>query len=136
MDKRMRKTEHLLIQDPVELAAENEVADILYLGFISTKGAIQEGKVRLEEEGLKVNHLQIRQLHPFPSESIQKEVDKASKVVVVEHNYQGQLASILKMNVNLGDKLINQTKYDGTPFLPREIESKGLEIAKEIKELV
>lgn len=136
MDKRMRKTEHLLIQDPVELDAENEVADILYLGFISTKGAIQEGKVRLEGEGLKVNHLQIRQLHPFPSESIQKEVDKASKVVVVEHNYQGQLASILKMNVNLGDKLINQTKYDGTPFLPREIESKGLEIAKEIKELV
>ena len=28
------------------------------------------------------------------------------------------------MNVNLGDKLINQTKYDGTPFLPKEIEQK------------
>lgn len=40
------------------------------------------------------------------------------------------------MNVNLGDKLVNQTKYDGTPFLPHEIEANGLEIAKEIKELV
>ena len=40
------------------------------------------------------------------------------------------------MNVNVGDKLINQTKYDGTPFLPNEIESKGLEIAKNLKELV
>ena len=40
------------------------------------------------------------------------------------------------MNVNLGDKLVNQTKYDGTPFLPHEIETNGLEIAKEIKELV
>ncbi|WP_436861917.1 2-oxoacid:acceptor oxidoreductase subunit alpha [Staphylococcus caeli] len=136
MDKRMRKTEHLLIQDPVEADVTHESADILYLGFISTKGAIQEGKSRLESQGVKVNHLQIRQLHPFPSETIQQAVDNASKVVVVEHNYQGQLASIIKMNVNLGDKLVKQTKYDGTPFLPHEIETKGIEIAKALKELV
>ena len=136
MDKRMRKTEHLLIYQPVENNAVHDEADILYLGFISTKGAIQEGKERLEQQGLKVNHLQIRQLHPFPSKTIQEAVDKASKVVVVEHNYQGQLSNILKMNVNVGDKLINQTKYDGTPFLPNEIEAKGLEIAKNLKELV
>ncbi|WP_210128544.1 MULTISPECIES: 2-oxoacid:acceptor oxidoreductase subunit alpha [unclassified Staphylococcus] len=136
MDKRMRKTEHLLINQPVENNAVHDEADILYLGFISTKGAIQEGKERLEQQGLKVNHLQIRQLHPFPSKTIQEAVDKASKVVVVEHNYQGQLSNILKMNVNVGDKLINQTKYDGTPFLPNEIEAKGLEIAKKLKELV
>jgi len=136
MDKRMRKTEHLLIKDPVEANEQHDEADILYLGFISTKGAIQEGKDRLEAQGLKVNHLQIRQLHPFPKETLQKAIDKASKVVVVEHNYQGQLASILKMNVTLGDKLVNQTKYDGTPFLPHEIETKGLEIAKDLKELV
>ncbi|PTF45836.1 2-oxoacid:acceptor oxidoreductase subunit alpha [Staphylococcus cohnii] len=136
MDKRMRKTEHLLINQPVENNAVHDEADILYLGFISTKGVIQEGKERLEQQGLKVNHLQIRQLHPFPSKTIQEAVDKASKVVVVEHNYQGQLSNILKMNVNVGDKLINQTKYDGTPFLPNEIEAKGLEIAKNLKELV
>ena len=29
------------------------------------------------------------------------------------------------MNTTIQDKLINQTKYDGTPFLPHEIESKG-----------
>ncbi|SCT05496.1 2-oxoacid:acceptor oxidoreductase subunit alpha [Staphylococcus caeli] len=136
MDKRMRKIEHLLIQNPVEADLTHETADILYLGFISTKGAIQEGKSRLEAQGVKVNHLQIRQLHPFPSETIQQAIDNASKVVVVEHNYQGQLASIIKMNVNLGDKLVKQTKYDGTPFLPHEIETKGIEIAKELKELV
>ena len=34
------------------------------------------------------------------------------------------------------EKLVNQTKYDGTPFLPNEIEAKGLEIAKNLKELV
>ena len=40
------------------------------------------------------------------------------------------------MNVNIHDKLENYTKYDGTPFLPHEIEEKGKEIATEIKEMV
>ncbi|CAD7359971.1 MULTISPECIES: 2-oxoacid:acceptor oxidoreductase subunit alpha [Staphylococcus] len=136
MEKRMRKTEHLLIEKPVEGQLEHEDADILFLGFISTKGAIQEGVARLEAQGAKVNHLQIRQLHPFPTQTIQAAADKAKKVVVVEHNYQGQLASIIKMNVNLGDKLVKQTKYDGTPFLPYEIEEKGLEIVNALKERV
>ena len=61
---------------------------------------------------------------------------KRKKVVVVEHNYQGQLSSIIKMNVNIHDKIENYTKYDGTPFLPHEIEEKGKIIATEIKEMV
>lgn len=136
MDKRMRKTEKLVIPKPVEGTATHDDADILYLGFISTKGAIQEGSSRLEQQGHRINHLQIRQLHPFPTEVIQDAVDKAKKVVVVEHNYQGQLANIIKMNVNLGDKLVKQTKYDGTPFLPHEIEDQGLEILNALKERV
>lgn len=136
MNKRMRKTERLLIEQPVEGELKHEQADILYLGFISTKGAIQEGVERLENKGHKVNHLQIRQLHPFPSQLIQDAVDQAQKVVVVEHNYQGQLANIIKMNVNLADKLVNQVKYDGIPFLPFEIEEKGHEILKTLKERV
>lgn len=136
MEKRMRKTEHLLINEPVSGQETHDEADILYLGFISTKGAIQEGAERLEEQGIKVNHLQIRQLHPFPKDVVQEAVNKAKKVVVVEHNYQGQLSNILKMNVMVGDKLINQTKYDGTPFLPHEIEERGQQIANELKERV
>ncbi|HCG76083.1 MULTISPECIES: 2-oxoacid:acceptor oxidoreductase subunit alpha [Staphylococcus] len=136
MEKRMRKTENLVIEKPVESNERHEHADILYIGFISSKGAIMEGSERLEEQGIKVNTLQIRQLHPFPKDTIQQSIDKASKVVVAEHNYQGQLSNILKMNTQLQDKLVNQTKYDGTPFLPHEIEAKGLEIVKEIKELV
>ena len=53
-----------------------------------------------------------------------------------DSNYHGQLANIIKMNTQLQDKLVTQTKYDGKPFLPHEIEDKGLEIVKEMKELV
>ena len=136
MEKRMRKTESLVINNPVLLNEHDDKADILYIGFISTKGAIGEGAERLERQGVKVNTMHIRQLHPFPKDIVQQAINKASKVIVAEHNYQGQLSSILKMNTQVNDKLVNQTKYDGKPFLPYEIEEKGLEIAKELKELV
>ncbi|RUN11256.1 2-oxoglutarate ferredoxin oxidoreductase subunit alpha [Staphylococcus epidermidis] len=136
MEKRMRKTESLVINNPVLLNEHDDEADILYVGFISTKGAIEEGAERLERQGVKVNTMHIRQLHPFPKDIVQQAINKASKVIVAEHNYQGQLSSILKMNTQVNDKLVNQTKYDGKPFLPYEIEEKGLEIAKELKELV
>ncbi|WP_372879922.1 2-oxoacid:acceptor oxidoreductase subunit alpha [Staphylococcus epidermidis] len=136
MEKRMRKTESLVINNPVLLNEHDDEADILYVGFISTKGAIEEGAERLERQGVKVNTMHIRQLHPFPKDIVQQAINKASKVIVAEHNYQGQLSSILKMNTQVSDKLVNQTKYDGKPFLPYEIEEKGLEIAKELKELV
>ncbi|PTF99437.1 2-oxoacid:acceptor oxidoreductase subunit alpha [Staphylococcus chromogenes] len=135
MDKRMKKTEQLLIEAPVEGQVEEEV-DVLFIGFISTKGAIEEGVQRIKDAGHTAAHMQIRQLHPFPTETVQNAVNKAQKVIVVEHNYQGQLANIIKMNVQLGDKLIKQMKYDGTPFLPKEIETKGLEIVNQLKERV
>lgn len=135
MDKRMKKTEQLLIEAPVEGQVEEEV-DVLFIGFISTKGAIEEGVQRIKDAGHTAAHMQIRQLHPFPTETVQNAVNKAQKVIVVEHNYQGQLANIIKMNVQLDDKLIKQTKYDGTPFLPKEIETKGLEIVNQLKERV
>lgn len=136
MDKRMRKTAELLIENPVESNEQYDEADILYIGFISTNGAIDEAITRLDQQNVKVNHIQIRQLHPFPSEVVQRAFDKAKKVVVAEHNYQGQLSNIIKMNINHQNKIINQTKYDGTPFLPHEIEDKALEIASNLKELI
>lgn len=136
MDKRMRKTAQLLIDEPVKYNEKYDEADILYVGFISTIGAIEEAITRLDKQNVKVNHIQIRQLHPFPTDAVQEAFDKAKKVVVAEHNYQGQLSSIIKMNVNHQGKIINQTKYDGTPFLPHEIEDKALEIANNMKELI
>lgn len=136
MDKRMRKTAQLLINEPVESNEKYEEADILYVGFISTAGAIEEAISRLDKQNVKVNHIQIRQLHPFPSDVVQEAFNKAKKVVVAEHNYQGQLSNIIKMNINHQNKIINQTKYDGTPFLPHEIEYKALEIVSNMKELI
>lgn len=130
MEKRMRKLEQLKITEPVVYNAHHEAADVLVIGYISTYGAIDEAIHRVEG---KVNHLHMKQLHPFPTEEVQQAIDKAKKVIVVEHNFNGQLGQIIKMNTNHQGKMIQMRKYDGTPYLPHEIEEK---INATLKELI
>ncbi|MEG9296733.1 2-oxoacid:acceptor oxidoreductase subunit alpha [Mangrovibacillus sp. Mu-81] len=129
MDKRMRKIECIRFNNPVHIEAPHEEADLLLVGFNSTRGVIEEAMVRLEEDGVKVNHAHIRLIHPFPAEELQPLMEKADKVVVIEHNATGQLSNIIKMNAGYGHKIKNMTKYDGTPFLPHEIHSRCKELS-------
>lgn len=128
MDKRFRKLESLKFDNPVFVNAPHEEADILLVGFNSTRGAIEEVQERLNAQGMKVNHAHIRLIHPFPSAEIAPLVAQAKKVIVVENNYTGQLANIMKMNVGGHDKIATITKYNGTPFLPGELENRVKEL--------
>ncbi|TCW41801.1 2-oxoacid:acceptor oxidoreductase subunit alpha [Laceyella sacchari] len=122
MDKRLSKLSNGIDFDtPVFLDAQHDEADLLIVGFNSTRGTITEAKERLEEEGLKVNHAHIRQILPFPTEIMQQQIQKAKKVLVVENNATGQLTNLIKMHVGFAEKLVHYGKYDGNPFLPSEI---------------
>ncbi|MGG3525720.1 2-oxoglutarate ferredoxin oxidoreductase subunit alpha [Bacillus pseudomycoides] len=121
MDKRFRKMENLKFNTPVYQNAKYDEADVLLVGFNSTRGAIEEAMERLEQEGLKVNHAHVRLIHPFPTDEILPLVKDANRVVVVENNATGQLANIMKMNLGIGEKISSLLKYDGNPFLPKEI---------------
>lgn len=124
MDKRMRKLNYVNFEMPIFTDAPHEEADILIIGFGSTKGPIEEIRPLLDEAGIKTNHAHIRLIHPFPTMELQPLVDRAKKVIVVENNATGQLANVIKMNMAIHSKLINLTKYDGTPFLPNELLNK------------
>ncbi|KIL44960.1 2-oxoacid:acceptor oxidoreductase subunit alpha [Jeotgalibacillus soli] len=122
MDKRMRKLDSVKLSNAIDAAnALHEEADLLLVGFNSTRGVLEEALTRLEEEGLKVNHAHVRLLHPFPTGELSPLMEKAKHVAVVEHNATGQLASIIKMNVGMPQKIHSVKKYDGNPFLPHEI---------------
>ncbi|KAB2335496.1 2-oxoacid:acceptor oxidoreductase subunit alpha [Bacillus mesophilum] len=123
MDKRLRKIKNIRFNTPVYKNTPHEEADLLLVGFNSTRGAIEEAQERLKADGFKVNHAHIRLIHPFPAEELLPLVQSAKKVVVVENNATGQLANILKMNVGYAQKIHNHLKYDGNPFLPHEIHS-------------
>ncbi|MBN8191385.1 2-oxoacid:acceptor oxidoreductase subunit alpha [Bacillus sp. NTK074B] len=128
MDKRMRKLGEIKFQNPVHTHAPHEEADLLLVGFNSTRGVIEEAMSRLESDGVKVNHAHVRLIHPFPSAELDPLMQSSKKVVVVENNATGQLANIIKMNVGYGNKIVKMTKYDGTPYLPNEIHSRCKEL--------
>ncbi|AIE59730.1 2-oxoacid:acceptor oxidoreductase subunit alpha [Bacillus methanolicus] len=128
MSKRLRKIENVKFKTPVHKNAPHEEADLLIVGFISTRGAIEEAMVRLEKDGIKTNHAHIRLIHPFPTDEMLPLVKSAKKIVVVENNATGQLANIMKMNVGHADKITKLLKFDGNPFLPHEIHTKCKEL--------
>ncbi|WP_458413830.1 2-oxoacid:acceptor oxidoreductase subunit alpha [Schinkia sp. CFF1] len=121
MDKRFNKMVNLNVKNPVHKNVKHDEADVLVIGFNSTRGGIEEAMGRLENDGIKVNHAHIRLVHPFPVDEVQPLVDSAKKVVVLEHNATGQLTQILKLNVGNHNKVESILKYDGNPFLPSEI---------------
>ncbi|TDL83259.1 2-oxoacid:acceptor oxidoreductase subunit alpha [Peribacillus frigoritolerans] len=128
MDKRLRKLSDMRFETPVHQNLTHPEPDVLFVGFNSTRGTIEEAMVRLEEDGVKVNHAHVRLLHPFPADEMLPLVKAAKKVVVVENNATGQLASLIKMNVGHAEKISSILKYDGNPLLPHEVHSKCKEL--------
>ena len=90
--------------------------DVLVIGIASSLGAIQEAAAELNEEGVKVNHLQLRLIKPFPREQLMPYYEKAKKVIIVEQNKLGQLTEQFKIYMNHKHKISSCLKYDGNPF--------------------
>ncbi|WP_075980853.1 2-oxoacid:acceptor oxidoreductase subunit alpha [Bacillus massilinigeriensis] len=128
MNKRFRKIENINFNTPVYVNAPHEEADLLLVGFNSTRGAIEEAMTRLEKDGIKANHAHVRLIHPFPTDELLPLINRAKKVAVIENNATGQLANIMKMNVGNAEKIHKLLKYDGNPFLPHEIHTKSKEL--------
>ncbi|MFD0049388.1 2-oxoacid:acceptor oxidoreductase subunit alpha [Actinomycetes bacterium NPDC127524] len=128
MEKRMKKIKNLSISEPVVKNAKHKKADILLVGFNSTRGAIEEAMERLEADGIKANHAHIRLIHPFPADELLPLMQATDRIAVIENNATGQLSNLIKMNAGHIDKIRNILKYDGNPFLPHEIHSQCKEL--------
>lgn len=129
MEKRMRKMD-LAVQDmkAPELYGDAN-ADITFIGWGSTYGAIREAVDRLRAKGQKVNFLKFTDLWPFPVEKVKPILEKAKFLVDVENNYTGQLASLIRKStgIEMDTKIL---KYSGRPFSPEEIIANLKEEAK------
>jgi len=121
MDKRLRKLDEMQITNPIHLHSPHAEPDLLIVGMGSTGGTIDQARLRLNGEGVTSNHMTVRQMHPFPTELILPEIQKAKKVLVFENNATGQLANLMKLHCGNHDKILNALKYDGSPFLPSEV---------------
>jgi 2-oxoglutarate ferredoxin oxidoreductase subunit alpha len=97
-----------------------EDAELTVLAWGSTKGTILDALKTLSAEGKKINFLQCRLMKPFPAEAVGAVLRKAKRIVSVEENYSGQLASLVAEHtgVLIKDRI---NKYDGRPFSEDEM---------------
>jgi 2-oxoglutarate ferredoxin oxidoreductase subunit alpha len=95
-------------------------ADLTVVAWGSTKGTILDALRILEADGKKVNFLQCRLMRPFPAQAVGDILRKAKRIVSIEENYSGQVASLIaeQTGVLIKDRI---NKYDGRPFSEDEM---------------
>lgn len=124
MDKRMKKLDvalEIINQDDMAICHDlDSDGNNVVVSWGSTKGAILEALEKLSEEGNKMKFVQIRLLHPFPTETVKKFLKDAKLVIDVEMNYTSQLGSLVQQNTGreIDYKIV---KYNGRPISTTEL---------------
>jgi 2-oxoglutarate ferredoxin oxidoreductase subunit alpha len=121
MSKRMKKVE--LAKNDLPKGNNFGVTDakIGILGFGSTFGPIMESVEQLHDSEISVRFHQIRTIYPLLIEDLKQFSDPLEKIFVVENNFQGQLANMIRSALGGNERIESIIKFDGTSFKPREI---------------
>jgi 2-oxoglutarate ferredoxin oxidoreductase subunit alpha len=86
----------------------------------SPKGAVMEAMDRLRQEGLKMNFIQVRIPLPLPRAFIAEKLGQAKKKIVVESNYNAQLAGVIREETGVVmDYFV--LKWNGRPMSSDEV---------------
>jgi len=122
MRKRMEKMVHARDELPASRRFGPAGAKIGLIGYGSTSGPILEAQRILAARGVPTLYLQARTLYPVPTHEIDPFLKEVDVAYVVEHNYTGQFARLLRetMPWQFG-KLRSILKYDGATFRAPEI---------------
>ena len=119
--KRARKLELLKEEliEPIFVGDENP--EILIVGFGSTYESIKGGIETLNARGNgKYAFLSFGDVYPLPTKKLLKYSNRATRVVSIEQNYNGQLAGIIREET-LIDCRPAFLKYDGRQMDSEEI---------------
>lgn len=120
VERRARKMEGLENEVPAPELEGPADADVTLIGFGSTIGVIREACEQLSDQGVSVNHLQVKWIVPFHAEVISNVINNAKRSIIVENNYSGQFYRYLRSETGL-DVDGHLRKYDGEPFMPHHI---------------
>ncbi|MFO7951481.1 MAG: 2-oxoacid:acceptor oxidoreductase subunit alpha [Bacillota bacterium] len=119
-EKRMRKQHGLAKEmDEPDLYGDPH-PEVLLVGWGSNYGVLREAVDVLSEAGTKTAMLHYSDIYPLPVQRLQELLGEVRKSYCVENNATGQLANMIRRETGLqtGGLIL---KYDGRPFLPREI---------------
>lgn len=114
MEKRMKKLDLIEKEVPIEERINHfkvSNPDLTIVSWGSTKGTILDLIEILNNEGYKIEFLQIRMVHPLPSEYV-KQALQGKKWVCVENNYSSQMLGLIKEKTGL-EASNTIVKYNG-----------------------
>ncbi|MCX8131788.1 MAG: 2-oxoacid:acceptor oxidoreductase subunit alpha [Clostridia bacterium] len=120
-DKRMRKMDYLIgeLQEPDFIG--NEKCDVLLLAWGSLHGPVSEAVKLLNlEEGNKFGALVFGDIWPLPTVLLKDKATKADKIINIEQNATGQLASVIAeiTGIRCSSSFL---KYDGRQISSQDI---------------
>jgi len=97
-----------------------EEAEITFVSWGSTRGAVLDAIDMLGARGKTAKLVHFTWLYPFPGEAALAALSAATRLVDVEQNATGQLASLIREHTGIfiKEKIL---KYDGRPLYPEEI---------------
>lgn len=119
-NKRLKKF-HAIRKDvrgPQVFGDEN--AEITFVSWGSSRGAVLDAMELLHAKGKTARLVHFTWLYPFPQEEALRALSVGTRVIAVEQNATGQLASLIREHTGLliKEKIL---KYDGRPLYPEEI---------------
>lgn len=94
-------------------------ADIGFISWGTTQGAVREAMQRFRQIGLPAAALYPKLLWPLPVKALEAFAASVGKVMVVEANRQGQLAALIRAQTKIRPGLIHLCT--GVPISPWEI---------------
>jgi len=96
-------------------------AEVGFIGFGSTLGAILEAVDELRAKNIASRFLQLRTLWPFPAAEVREFLAESRELFVVEHNFTGELATLIRSQVSPCSEIKSILNYSTRPFTPRDI---------------
>ena len=122
MERRMSKLKKVAEEFPTQklIGSSAKEAELTIVCWGSMKGAVLEAVEKFNEEGKKVNFLQVKYMFPFLSEEIKQILTSAKRLVLVENNYFGQLGDLIaeQTGIMIKDKIL---RSDGATFTIDEV---------------
>jgi 2-oxoglutarate ferredoxin oxidoreductase subunit alpha len=112
--------------DPVDVTGD-DAGDVLVIGWGSTYGAITAAVESARARGLRVGHIHLRWIHPFPP-GLAEAIARFEHVLVPELNH-GQLVRVLRDRFLVDARSL--PKIQGVPFKAREIEAEILDLTRQ-----
>ncbi|MEM3064911.1 MAG: 2-oxoacid:ferredoxin oxidoreductase subunit alpha [Candidatus Nitrosotenuis sp.] len=121
MDKRLSKLAYALKTIPdEEQVVSFGTAETCIVSWGSPKGPILDALEMLRQENIKLGFIQVKLLHPFPTDYVKFLLKDVKTIVDVEANHTGQLGQLLRQNLERGpDYYI--LKYTGRAMTSTEI---------------